>query len=177
MTNLTCLLVGPNGSGKTTVGRMLANFLSLKFIDIDQEIENLAGKNIATIWQQNQGKELFEQFENTVLSTIKDKKNLVFAASVNSMDKLDNRRLLRSLGTTIYLHAEPVNQYTRSMLAAKQVPMLTDAENKLEYLIELSEKMDPLYKSIADFIVATDNCLVEEVVNKIIDYLYCGIYC
>ena len=46
MSNLTCFLIGPNGSGKTTVGRMLANFLSLKFIDSDLEIENLIGEKI-----------------------------------------------------------------------------------------------------------------------------------
>ena len=75
MSELTCFLIGPNGSGKTTVGRMLANFLSLKFVDSDLEIENLSGKKIINIWQEK-GIEAFSQFEDTILNTLTAKKNI-----------------------------------------------------------------------------------------------------
>jgi len=176
MSELACFLIGPNGSGKTTVGRMLANFLSLRFVDSDLEVENLTGKKIINIWQEK-GQEAFNKFEATVLNSLTAKKNIVLATSVHSITQLENRHLFNMRGKTIYLAANPVNQYTRSMLSTRQSPMLVEADNKLKYLIELAKTMEPLYNSIADFVVTTDNCSVEEVVNKIIDYLYCGIYC
>lgn len=176
MSELMCFLIGPNGSGKTTVGRMLANFLSLQFVDSDLEIENLSGEKIINICREK-GIDAFSQFETTVLHTLTAKKNIVFATSVHSITKLENRHFFNMQGKTIYLAANPVNQYTRSMLSNRQPPMLLQAKNKLQYLIELAKTMDPLYNSIADFVVATDDCSIEEVVNKIIDYLYCGVYC
>lgn len=176
MSEITCFLIGPNGSGKTTVGRMLANFLSLRFVDSDLEVESLYGKNIITIWRES-GIEAFSKFEATILHSFTIKKNIVLATSVNSLCKLENRLLLNKKGKIIYLATNPINQYTRSMLSSRQSPRLLAAENKLRYLMELAKTMEPIYNSIADFVVATDHCSVEEVVNKIIDYLYCGAYC
>ncbi len=176
MSELRCFIIGPNGSGKTTVGRMLANFLSLKFLDSDLEVENKSGEDIVNFWRKT-GIEAFSQFEATVFNSLTAKKNIVLATSVHSIYKLENRHLLNERGKTIYLATNPVNQYTRSMLSKRQSLMLVDVNNKLKYLIELSKTMEPIYNSIADFVVATDNCSVEEIVNKIIDYLYCGVYC
>lgn len=226
MGEFICLLIGPYGSGKTTVGRMLADFLSITFIDIDKEVENLSGKNIVKLFKEN-GSEQIAQIEQKILNDLVRKKNFILAVSVNSIDtcaknslininkknKLnlnttldassnensenfdnsDNSRLIgltnnsdnsRIIGLTnnkvknrvVYLAANPTNQYIRSMLSSNPSPILLTLENKLQYLTELTKKMEPIYNSMADFIVNTDNYLVEEVVNKIIDYLYCSAY-
>ncbi len=176
MSNLTCFLIGPNGSGKTTVGRMLSDFLSLKFIDSDLEIENLIGVKL-TDFLSNKGIKSFSQLENILIKTLSNRKNIIFAVSVNSINHLENRNFFNLKGKIIYLSANPVNQYTRSMLSNRHSPILSTVNNKLMYLIELAKTMEPLYNSIADLVISTDNCSVEDVVNKIIDYLYCGIYC
>jgi shikimate kinase len=214
MGEFICLLIGPYGSGKTTVGRMLADFLSITFIDIDKEVENLSGKNIVELFKEN-GYEKIAQIEQKILNDLVRKKNFILAVSVNSIDtcaknslininkknklnlnttldassnenseNFDNSDNSRLIGLTnnkvknrvVYLAANPTNQYIRSMLSSKPSPILLTLENKLQYLTELTKKMEPIYNSMADFIVNTDNYLVEEVVNKIIDYLYCSAY-
>lgn len=176
MSNLTCFLIGPNGSGKTTVGRMLANFLSLKFIDSDLEIENLIGEKIND-FLATKGILAFSKLENIIIKTFSNQKNVIFSIGVNSINNLDNRNFLNLKGKIIYLSTNPVNQYTRSMLSNRNSAILSTVNNKLMYLIELAKTMEPLYNSIADLVISTDNCSVEDVVNKIIDYLYCGVYC
>ncbi len=176
MSELACFLIGPSGSGKTTVGRMLANFLSLKFIDTNLEMENITGKKIIEIWQEK-GKEGFQKLETEMLNNYTSKKNIILATSTNSILQVENKNLFTMRGKIIYLAANPINQYTRIMLSGKQPPFLLIVDNKLQYLMELMKTMEPLYSKIADFVVATDNCGVEEVVNKIIDYLHCRAYC
>ena len=176
MFELSCFLIGPSGAGKTTVGRMLANFLSLKFADSDLEIELVTGKNIVNLWQEK-GKEEFQKLETTLLDTLTAKKNIILSTNTYSVLQTENRNLFGLRGKTIYLAANPINQYTRIMLSDRQSPLLLAASNKLQYLMDLAKTMEPLYSSIADLVVVTDNCGVEEVVNKIIDYLHCRAYC
>lgn len=176
MSELACFLVGPNGSGKTSVGRMLANFLSLNFVDSDLELELATGKNIISLWQEF-GEKKFQQLEAEVLNNITNKENIVLATNASSILLEENRNLFSTRGKVIYLAANPINQYTRVMLAGRQPGYLLNEDNKLGYLMDLTKTMEPLYSSIADFVVATDNCGIEEVVNKIIDYLHCRAYC
>ncbi|MGD0465587.1 MAG: shikimate kinase [Gammaproteobacteria bacterium] len=176
MFELSCFLIGPNGAGKTTVGRILASFLSLKFVDSDLEIEQITGKKIIKLWKEN-GQEEFYKLETTMLGNVTAKKNIILATNAYSVLQTENRNLFSLHGKIIYLAANPINQYTRVMLSGRQSPFLLAASNKLQYLMELTKTMEPIYSSIADFIVMTDNCGVEEVVNKIIDYLHCRAYC
>ena len=176
MSEIGCFLIGPNGAGKTTVGRILANFLSLKFVDSDLEIEKSSDKTIIELWQEI-GEPAFRVLEKKFLNNITAKKNIILATSACSVLSEGNRNLFNMRGQTIYLAANPINQYTRVMLSGRQSPYLLAANNKLQYLIDCTKDMDPLYSSIADFVVTTDNCGIEEVVNKIIDYLHCRTYC
>lgn len=176
MNELTCCLIGPNGAGKTTVGKILANFLSLKFIDNDVELEQATGKSMVSLWQAYSREEL-QKLETQVLCGIMTKKNVILAVNSYSVLSMENRNLFKFQDKIIYLATNPINQYIRVMLCNRPSPLLLSANNKLQYLIDLAKTMEPLYSSIADFSVTTDNCGIEEVVNKIIDYLHCRTYC
>lgn len=176
MSEAGCFLIGPNGAGKTIVSRILANFLSLKFVDSDAELEKIYGKTIIQLWNDI-GETAFIDLESKFLNHITTKKNIILATSAYSVLSLENRHLFNIRGQTIYLATNPINQYIRVMLSGKQSPRLLVANNKLQYLIDNTKIMGPLYNSIADFVVDTDNCGIEEVVNKIIDYLHCRTHC
>ena len=176
MSETGCFLIGPNGAGKTTVSRILANFLSLKFIDSDLELEKIHNKKIIELWN-DLGEAAFLDLETKFLNYITTRKNIVLATNAHSILSIENRNLFNIRGQTIYLAANPINQYIRVMLSGRQSPRLLAANDKLQYLTDIAKIMEPLYHSIADFVVDTDNCGIEEVVNKIIDYLHCRTHC
>lgn len=175
MSDLKCFLIGPNGAGKNTVGRMLANFLSLQFVDGDRELQKICGKDLSKFYELT-NHERSKKIEDRIIKILHTKKNIIFTTTIPGIIDLCNHKLSNTKIQTIYLFTDPVNQYTRSMISNNIPSKLTKADNKLNYIIDLAKTMEPLYNSIADFVISTDNSSAEEVVNKVIDYLYCTVY-
>src|SRR5579859_3454986 len=100
-------LIGLSGSGKSTVGRILAHKLNKPFFDLDALIESECGESISTIFTRF-GEGYFRACESRVLAQIAQREeNAVIATGGGIVTKEENRSLMRTKGVCVYLQADP----------------------------------------------------------------------
>jgi shikimate kinase len=145
-------LVGLMGAGKTTVGRILARRLRLRFYDADHEVERRCGVKIPVIFEI-EGEAGFRAREEQVLADLAALEGIVLATGGGAVLSEDNRRRLAAGGTVIYLNARPEDLYVR-VQHDRNRPLLATAD-PLARLRELHRERDPLYRSVADLVVDT----------------------
>jgi len=145
-------LVGLMGAGKTTVGRVLARRLKLRFLDSDQEIERRCGVKIPVIFEI-EGEPGFRAREAAAIAELAQLRGIVLATGGGVVGAAENRTLLAASGTVVYLHAQPEHLYER-VRHDRNRPLLATAD-PLARLRQLYVERDPLYRSIADVVVDT----------------------
>ena len=91
------VLIGPMGSGKTTVGRRLAESLKIEFFDADHEIIDKTGVSIDHIFDV-EGEEGFRKRESSVLQELCNKPNIVLATGGGAVISEENRLLIKKTG-------------------------------------------------------------------------------
>ena len=138
-------LYGPPGSGKSSVGRRLAEGLSLEFYDLDVEIERQAGVEIHTIFD-SEGELGFRRREAQVLQKTLDKGSGVVALGGGALLDGENRSRVRHAGLVLCLSASVDTLIERLRADGVDRPLLKgDLENRLQRLIEDREEH---YKSV-----------------------------
>lgn len=161
-------LVGPMGTGKTTIGRQLAQALGLEFEDSDREIQRRTGVDIPTIFEY-EGEEGFRVREKKVVADLVEVENQVLATGGGAVTDADNRRLLPARGFVIYLECSPEQQYDRTY-KDKNRPLL-QSDDPLASLKQLMKERDPLYQEIADLVVSTEGRSASAVVKDIVQHI------
>ena len=161
------VLIGPMGSGKTSIGRRLAQVMRLRFVDIDAEVELNAGVSIRDIFN-NEGEVGFRKRETAALDEHYCLSGTVISTGGGAILTEANRKMMRN-GVVIYLHASPEQQYERVKNRTNR-PKL-DPSRPLAGLADLMEVREPLYRSEADLIVRTNGKTVDAIVKKIQRYL------
>jgi shikimate kinase len=158
-------LIGPMGSGKSAVGRLLARLLHATFYDSDAEIERRTGVDISYIFER-EGEAGFRQREREVIDALTQIDPVVLATGGGAVLLPENREHLAARGCVVYLEAS-VEQQVRRVHHARHRPLLmnVDPETKLTQL--MSERAS-LYSSIADVTVSTDGRKVQNVADEII---------
>jgi shikimate kinase len=161
-------LVGPMGSGKSTIGRQLARSLNLEFFDSDQEIEKRTGVDIPLIFEF-EGESGFRKREKEVLDALSAQPGIVLATGGGAVLDEDTRTRLSARGYVIYLHTSPDQQMKR--VAHDRHRPLLQTPDPARKLLELMESREPLYRQVADWTVDTDGCRVREVVQKLLHHI------
>lgn len=147
------ILVGLPGSGKSTLGRLLARKLALGIRDLDQEIEKRLGCSIRDFFAR-EGESNFRDIEEEELArALADPLIGVLATGGGVVLRDANRERLRGAGFVVYLRATP--EAIASRLKSDSKRPLLQAGDLLGKLRELFEVRDPLYLSIADLTVDT----------------------
>ncbi|GAB4223891.1 MAG: shikimate kinase AroK [Francisella sp.] len=163
-------LIGPVGAGKSTIGKQLAKQLKLEFIDSDEVIETRCGVDINWIFDI-EGEEGFRKREKEVIADIlAEKQNIVLATGGGAILDPDTRLLLSSRGKVVYLEATIEQQLERTHRDTKR-PLLRGVDDKRAVLEKLMAEREPLYRSIADVVVETNDLTVKSIVNKITNFL------
>jgi shikimate kinase / 3-dehydroquinate synthase len=129
-------LYGAPGSGKSTVGRLLADNLNLPFFDLDNEIEKIAGKTIAEIMAE-QGEQTFRELESIELKKLAGGPAGVTALGGGALLREANRICAESAGEVVFLEASLPVLLERLKPEAGRRPLLEgDLDEKLSALLE-----------------------------------------
>jgi len=144
-------LYGPPGSGKTSVGKVLAENLALPFVDLDQLIEDQAGMTIPQIFE-NQGEEGFRQLEKKALKKVSKMDWGVIALGGGALLDLESRLRVESSGSICCLSAPEEVLQERLETASLERPLLVNAGDRTpEYdrLVDLLAERSQHYASFA----------------------------
>ncbi len=161
---MNLFLIGPMGAGKSTIGKQLAKELKLEFYDADQEIEARTGADIAWIFDV-EGEEGFRRREAAVIDELSQLQGIVLATGGGAVLNAENRTRLAARGTVVYLYTT-VDQQVRRTARDKRRPLIrTEPEATLKDIMLLR---DPLYREVADVVVATDGRTVRSVSTEVI---------
>ena len=110
-------LIGYMGSGKSTAGKKLARILGYDFVDTDDVISSLVGKEVYKIFMED-GEDAFRQMERSVLVSFKDRKDTVIATGGGMPCFFDNVATMKRYGITVY-HQMQVNSLINRLNEAK----------------------------------------------------------
>ncbi|HKI52614.1 MAG TPA: bifunctional shikimate kinase/3-dehydroquinate synthase, partial [Anaerolineales bacterium] len=156
-------LYGPSGTGKSTVGQLLADKLQLHFVDLDSVIEANAGMSIPQIMEQN-SEAAFRDFESSALKTMTDDKDRVVALGGGALLNEENRAFAESNGRVVLLMAELETLLGRLKTDANKRPLLEgDLREKLSSLLA---KREEHYASFADQLRVDDKS-AEQVAHQL----------
>lgn len=158
------VLVGMMGVGKSTVGRRLAQRLSLPFADADLEIERAAGCSIADIFEFH-GEASFREGERRVIKRILEGPPLVISTGGGAFIDPETHKRIRAKALSIWLRAD-LNTVVKRVKHNTNRPLLKDGDPRT-ILEKLMIDRDPTYAK-ADIVVDSGDTAVEKVVDVIL---------
>lgn len=160
------VLVGLMGTGKTTVGRILAERLHRTLHDSDLVIEARTGRTVRQIFQDD-GEPAFRELETDVLlEALADTTPAVIAAAGGVVLSERNRvALVTAPAKVVWLRADPENLVDRVRTGVHRPALDDDPEGALR---RMHETREPLYRQVADMIVSVDGRSVHEVAEAIL---------
>jgi shikimate kinase len=161
------VLVGPPGSGKSTVGRALARATGLAFRDTDVDIEAKAGKPIPDIFVID-GEPVFRAMETDAVIAALSSHGGILSLGGGSVLAEKNRAALAG-HAVVFLSVTMPTGVKRTGLASNR-PLLAGVNPRATYKALLDARLG-LYQEVATLVVETDNLTVDEVVAAIVDGL------
>jgi shikimate kinase len=160
-------LIGPRGSGKTTVARLLAERLGWSWCDTDTLLEGRAGKTIRQVFEQ-EGEAGFRDRESAILQEIATWCDHVIATGGGVVLRPDNRVLLRR-GLVVWLRAAPEVLWQRMQTDATSLERRPNLnQGGLAEVEAVLHARASLYDACADYQIDTDLRSPEEIANQII---------
>lgn len=168
-------LCGLMGSGKSFLGKKLANSLEQEFIDLDNKIEQDEECSIPTLFSEK-GEAFFRALELSHVSALLEKKSISIVAlgggavCFNSVD-----RMIQSQGILVYLYSSPKNIYNRIKLETHR-PLLNDENGNLLSEKDILVKLELLQNKRAKFYenahlqINVDELSIDEILTEIRDF-------
>ena len=159
------VLIGPMGSGKSSIGKILAKKIDFKFIDTDKLIEIQEGIKIKEIFN-SKGERYFRDLEVKVLEKTLTTQNAVIATGGGIVQRQKNRLLLENEKNVFFLNSSVNRQFERTKDSDKR-PLLNKGDN-LKTLSELYKRRLPHYENVSRYEIEMDDKTSEEIVEQII---------
>ena len=156
------VIVGPPGSGKSTIGPLLAEALGVEFRDVDADIEATAGKPISEIFVDD-GEEHFRALERSAVATAIASHDGVVSLGGGAILAESTRDLLRSQ-TVVYLSVDLPDALARVGLGSGRPLLSVNPRATLRFLLE---QRRPLYEEVATITVKTDGRTPEEITAEL----------
>lgn len=171
---MSILLVGYRGSGKSTIGRKLADRLWQRFVDTDELIVRRAGKSIREIFEQD-GEAAFREIEHQVLHEALLLEDHVVAAGGGAILREDNRQAIQAAGhRVIYLKCDPdvlAERIESDPATALNRPPLTAGRTSADEVAAVLADREPLYRQVMDAELDVTNLSAEDAVVYIVRML------
>ena len=161
-------LVGPMGSGKSKIGKLLSSQLNLNLIDIDREIEAKFEKTIVDIFA-SEGEQGFRKKEIDFLTEVNEIEDAVVSTGGGIIEASANRDILKKEDYVVFLNASVESQFQATKDKTKR-PLLNN-ENPRQVLESLYEHRLELYKSVSNLELSPDLLSNEDIIKEIINFL------
>lgn len=165
MSQQNIILTGFMGTGKTTIGRLLAEKIGYQFIDTDTLIEEQIGQTISELFE-TQGEKVFRQLETDVVKKLAKETGLVVATGGGLVLNPENVALLEQTGTIFCLTASPEDILKRISQQHHIRPLLRE-DNPLEKINVLLEQRDPIYRQFKQ--ISTTELTLEEIIKSVLN--------
>lgn len=162
-------LIGFMGTGKSAVGRALAKKLGWDFVEMDSLIEEMAGKSIPEIFEQD-GEIAFREMEIEVTKKVAQQAGQVIACGGGMVLNKINVDRLRETSRMVYLKASPGEILKRTSSGTNKRPLL-DVPDPAQRIQELLEFRGPFYQHSADITVDTSELSTDKIADLIINRL------
>ena len=166
---MNLFLIGYRCTGKTTIGKSIADAIDWSFVDADIMLVRECGKHIKDI-VDTEGWKAFRRRERSTLKQICTKKRQVVATGGGVVLDADNVEAMQTSGMVIWLGAT-AESIQKRMFQDKNTgnfrPALTD-KGRMEEIEDMLLKRNPYYESASDFSIHTDDVPVDEITEIII---------
>ncbi len=164
----TVVLVGMMGSGKTAVGKALAELLAVDFIDSDENIEKAAAMTVAEIFERD-GEAFFRARETEVVDRLLNQHNGILSTGGGVFMQERNRDLIRKKGVSVWLDADLDLLWQR--VRHKNTRPLLRTTNPYQTLSDLYTNRAPVY-ALADLTVkASADYSIDQMAGKVLEAL------
>jgi shikimate kinase len=166
---MNIFLIGHRCTGKTTVGRILAESMSLRYVDTDNVIVSAIGESIRVAVEEN-GWDYFRRWEAKIMAQVCADDGQVVGTGGGVILNPENTAAMRRNGLVIWLKADPETIIKRMKIddqTRRSRPSLTGKASSGE-VVEILSQRGPLYRQASDIAVVTDNLSPEMVADDII---------
>lgn len=163
---MNIILIGYRGTGKSTVGKVLAARLGRQLISTDAEVVKRAGRTIPEIVTLH-GWEHFRDLESQVCQELAGRSDLVIDTGGGAILRPENVEALRKNGTLVWLTAL-VPTITGRIGRDTQRPSLTGAKSFIEEIEEVLRERRPKYQAAAHHVVSTDGRSIEQIAEDVL---------
>jgi shikimate kinase len=163
---MNIVLIGYRGTGKSSVGKVLAIQLARTLVSTDAEIVRRAGKPIPEIVAQ-EGWDHFRDLESEVCRDFSGSDRLVIDTGGGAILRLENARMLKQNGQVFWLTAS-IPSIVARIAGDTQRPSLTGTNSFIEEIKDVLRERAPKYEAAADFVVPTDGRSIDSVIQEII---------
>lgn len=167
----TIVLTGFMGSGKSTIARLLSDLLDERLLDLDSEIEQRVQTTISDIFAVR-GEEAFRAIESRILQEVARTEQPPFILSTGGGVPLRdaNRKLMRELGTVVYLKTSPEEVFRR--VQGDDSRPLLQTDDPFGTIESLGREREEYYRLVADFTIVTDGREPEDIAGEIVSKVF-----
>ena len=165
------VLIGFRATGKTSVGKKLAEALNWRFVDLDEEIQKKAGKSIKEIVEEG-GWQAFRDLEKKEMQSLINLKEVVIALGGGGVLHKKEMENLKEKSLVVWLYASEeviLQRIKKDAKSLSQRPALSNASLEEEVKNILKERT-PLYEKFCHFKINTSNISIQKVTQKILEF-------
>lgn len=172
MSGANLVLAGPMGSGKSTVGRVLAQWLGRQFVDTDGLIAQATGRSVPEVFAE-QGEEAFRDLEAQAIEAVCERSGLVVSVGGGAVVDPRNAERLRASCHVVVLDATPEALAKRvgPGLRSGRRPLLDGVEDVAGRLAEIQRERERAYADVSHARFDTTDRSIEEVAAMIAAWL------
>ncbi len=167
---MNIVLIGMRGSGKSTIGSLLAQRVGKDFRELDAEVEELEGMTIREMVEKH-GWDYFRDRETEVVRDAAKSENAVISTGGGVIIRPENVSALKENAVCVYLRTPLHVLIQRIGGEASRLPRLTNETSIAEEMSKVMEGRAPRYEAAADEVVETEFHTAEQVVEEILQRL------
>lgn len=161
------ILVGYMGSGKTLLGKSIAETLGIRFINSDSEIEQQTDMSVGQLFEQY-GENHFRSLEREFLSNFDVQESFVLATGGGTPCYNNQMEVLNAMGTTVYLQCSNETLFSRLKYERDHRPLIAGlSDEELHESIDVRMKQRESIYQLAQFIISEEDHQAETIINRL----------